>query len=47
MAQLIVTEDIAQDSTHFVTDTGNNFATREDLTVYIVTKDFKLKDHQD
>ena len=38
-------EDIAQDSTHFyIADTGNNFATREDLTVYIVTKDFKLKD---
>ena len=38
-------EDIAQDSTHFyIADTGNNYATREDLTVYIVTKDFKLKD---
>ncbi len=38
-------EDIAQDSTHFyIADTGNNYATREDLTVYIVTRDFKLKD---
>ena len=38
-------EDIAQDSTHFyIADTGNNYATREDLTVYIVTKDFKIKD---
>lgn len=38
-------EDIAQDSTHFyIADTGNNYATRDDITVYIVTKDFKLKD---
>ena len=38
-------EDIAQDSTHFyIADTGNNYAIREDLTVYIVTRDFKLKD---
>ena len=38
-------EDIAQDSTHFyIADTGNNYATREDLTVYIVTRDFKIKD---
>ena len=38
-------EDIAQDSTHFyIADTGNNFATRKDLTIYKVTTDFQLVD---
>ena len=38
-------EDIAQDSTHyFIADTGNNYATRKDLTVYIVNRAFKLED---
>ena len=38
-------EDIAQDSTHFyIADTGNNYATRKDLTIYIVNQAFKLED---
>ena len=38
-------EDIAQDSTHFyIADTGNNLATRKDLTIYIVNQAFKLED---
>ena len=38
-------EDLAQDdSYYYVADTGNNFGKRKDLTIYIVTKDFHLKD---
>ena len=38
-------EDIAQDSTHFyIADIGNNYATRKNLTIYIVNRAFKLED---
>ena len=38
-------EDIAQDSTHFyIADIGNNYATRKDLTIYIVNRAYKLED---
>lgn len=38
-------EDIAQDSAYYyIADTGNNFATRKDLTIYRVSKEFKLID---
>ena len=38
-------EDIAQDSTYFyIADIGNNYATRKDLTIYIVNRAFKLED---
>lgn len=38
-------EDIAQDDNHYyIADTGNNYATRKDLTIYITSKDFLLKD---
>lgn len=38
-------EDIAQDDNHYyIADTGNNYATRKDLTIYITSKNFVLKD---
>lgn len=38
-------EDIAQDDQYFyISDTGNNYATRKNLTIYIVSNDFVLMD---
>ena len=38
-------EDIAQDdSLFYIADTGNNYATRKDLTIYLVNKSFNLVD---
>lgn len=38
-------EDMTQDSTHYyIADTGNNFATRNNLTIYITNHDFVLLD---
>lgn len=38
-------EDIAQDDTYYyIADTGNNYAKRKDLTIYIVDKGFVLID---
>lgn len=38
-------EDITQDDRYFyIADTGNNYAKRRDLTIYIVNKEFELVD---
>lgn len=38
-------EDIAQDENHYyIADIGNNKGTRNDLTIYIISHDFELKD---
>ena len=38
-------EDMSQDSLHYyIADTGNNYATRKDLTIYITNHQFELQD---